>query len=116
MTRRFKIALDVDDRTADMSDEALMCRTLGHKWERRARSRKRTLELLKNGLVEYARYCEHGCGCTWRQVWDIERRMVVENERYYPKNGAYLAPPNSGRITRSSAFPAFFARENPELV
>lgn len=94
-----------------MSDEALLCRTLGHRWERKSASRKHTLELLNDGLVEYARFCANGCGCTWRQVWSINERAVVENERTYPPKGEYLMPTGSGRLRRGDAFVANVARE-----
>lgn len=115
MSRRFKVALDIDDRTNAMSDEALVCRTWGHKWARRAASRKRTLELLAKGLAEYIFYCENGCGCTKRRVLDFTG-TTVEQELTYPKNGEYLMPHGEGRLRRDRAFPAFFARENPSLV
>lgn len=114
--RRFAVALDIDDRTNIMSDAALLCRTFGHKWERRALSRARTLEMLKMGCREYERYCENGCGSTWRQVWSFREGRIVENERRYPSNGEYLMPKNTGRLNRNSAMMAQFARENPELV
>lgn len=116
MARRIKVALPVDDRTGNMTDEALVCRTWGHKWERRAASRKRTVELLQNGLVEYYRYCGHGCGSTWRQVWSIEQRAIVENDRSYPKNGEYLLPKGTGRLRRGDAWAANFSREFAEFV
>jgi hypothetical protein len=114
--QRFKIALDIDDRTNAMTDAALVCRTFGHKWERRSASRSRTLELLKVGCVEYSRYCEHGCGSTWRQVWSFREQIMVENERIYPKNGEYLLPPRTGRLNRNDVRMAQFAREFPDLV
>lgn len=116
MARRLKIAINVDDRTNALTDEALICRTFGHKWERRSASRRRTLELLETGLVEYNRYCGNGCGGTWRQVWSIDQRAMVENDRQYPKNGEYLLPKGSGRLHRGDAFVANFAREFAEFV
>lgn len=115
MARRFKVKLDIDGRTNEMSDEALVCRAWGHRWERRSASRKRTLELLERGLAEYFRYCENGCGSTWRILIDMDGH-IVENDRKYPTNGAYLMPKGEGRLNRARAFPAFFARENPSLV
>lgn len=116
MAKRFKVDLNYDDRTNNMTDEALICRTFGHKWERRAASRRRTVELLEQGLVEYFRFCEHGCGSTWRQVWDLKRKEIVENDRRYPKNGEYMVPPGSGRLRRGDAFAANFSREFAEFV
>lgn len=109
-------AVELDDRTSAMSDEALLCRTFGHKWERRSSGRAHALELIKSGLVEYYRYCDHGCGSTWRQVWDIRRKEIVETQRSYPKNGEYLVPTGRGRLPRGEAFLANFVRENPGLI
>ena len=47
--KKFKIALDIDNRTNTMTDEALVCRTFGHKWARNPLSRSRVLELLQVG-------------------------------------------------------------------
>jgi hypothetical protein len=116
MARRFKIALDIDTRTDSMSDAALICRTFGHKWERRALGRSRALEMLQVGCREFERYCEHGCGSTWRQVWSFREGRLIENERRYPKNGEYLLPKGTGRLDRNSAQQAQFAREYPDLV
>lgn len=113
--RKTKFAVELDDRTGALSDEALVCRTLGHLWERRSSSRTQAMNLIKQGLVEYFRFCGNGCGSTWRQVWDIRRKEIIENERTYPKNGAYLMPSGSGRLPRGEAFAANFARENPGL-
>lgn len=115
-TRKFKIGLDVDSRTDTMSDAALTCRTFGHKWERRALSRSRVLELLKVGCTEYFRYCEHGCGSTWRQVYSFRERTIIENERTYPKNGEYLMRKGSGRLDRNTAREAQFMREYSDIL
>lgn len=66
--RRFKIGLQIDDRTSDMSTQALYCRRHGHKWNEKAMSRKRYLELIQLGQNEEVKYCENGCGATWRQT------------------------------------------------
>lgn len=108
--------LDVDERTNGLSDEALVCRSFGHKWERRSHTRRRALELLAQGLVEYQRVCENGCGCTWRQVFSLKDRMIVENERSYPKGGDYLMPSNSGRLARNEAWTANVVRELMPIV
>lgn len=116
MPGKVKLALEIDDRTDPMSDEALICRTFGHKWERRAASRKRTLELINLGLVEYSRFCGNGCGSTWLQVWDVRRKEIVETRRTYPTNGEYLSAAGRGRLPRGEAFAACFVRENPGLL
>lgn len=115
MPRR-KITIDVDARTESMSDEALLCRTLGHKWELKALSRKRILELLDEGQREFQRYCGNGCGCTWREVWSIREKVRVISERTYPPNNDYLMPAGSGRLRRGDAFAANLARELAGIV
>jgi hypothetical protein len=114
MARRLN--LTVDDRTDGMSDEALVCRSFGHRWTLRAISRSRFQELISQGLTEYVRYCENGCGSTWRQVWDVRSGDVVENDRRYPSRGEYLAPVGQGRVRRPQARIASFARQYPGYV
>lgn len=116
MAGRLKINLEIDSRTDGLTDEALLCRTFGHRWQRRSSSRSRTLELLAVGCTEYFRYCENGCGSTWRQIYSFRERAIVEQERYYPGGGQYLLPKNSGRLSRNDAREAQFVREHPDLV
>lgn len=106
-----RLGLQVDDRTGSMSDEALYCRRYGHKWTVKAISRRRFQELIQAGHNEDNRYCENGCGSTWRQLWDVRSGEVLENERDYPRNGEYLLPTGSGRLHRNEARVALFARQ-----
>src|ERR1700755_3416567 len=115
-TRKIRLGLRVDDRTEHMSDEALYCRRYGHKWALKAITRKRFLELLALGHSEDNRYCEHGCGSSWRQLWDVHTGEVLENERKYPTAGEYLMPSGTGRLHRNEARVAHFARQHSELV
>ncbi len=124
--RRYLKSVPVDERTKDMTEAALLCRSLGHQWVMRAASRQHTLSLLRQGLREFDRECRRPhpllpnevlrCGGTWRQVWSIHERMIVENERHYPPAGAYLLPPGTGRLARADAIVAQVAREFPEYV
>ncbi len=111
-----RLGLQVDDRTAHMSAQALFCRRNGHKWTLKGTSLRRFRELVSMGLQEDNRYCENGCGATWRQMWRLDDGSIVENERSYPKNGEYLMPSGSGRLHRNAARVALFAREHPEYV
>lgn len=113
MSRTKPLRLVVDDRTGNLTDQALICRTFGHKWGLSGIPRSRFLSLLAKGQGEYNRYCENGCGSTWRQLWDVRTGEVLENERNYPKNGEYLLPSGTGRMHRTSARVANFARQNP---
>jgi hypothetical protein len=116
VTTTKRLNLSVDDRTDKLTDEALFCRTLGHKWAVQAITRKRFQELIALGHSEFRRYCEHGCGSTWRQLWDVRTGEVLENDRSYPSGGEYLMPPNSGRLKRSQARVAQFARQHPSYA
>ncbi len=114
--RKFNIALDVDDRTTHMTEAALFCRSTGHLWQTRSASRAHTLSLLRQGLREFDRFCANGCGATWRQIWDLRARIIVENERRYPSGGDYLMPTGSGRLNRVDAIIAQTARQYADLV
>lgn len=108
--------LDIDDRTNEMSEEALFCRSRGHKWGDRGITRKRYAELLADAMMEDNRYCENGCGSTWRQVWSLRTGEILVNDRDYPKGGEYRAPKGQGRVLRAQARIARFARSNPRFV
>lgn len=103
--------LDIDERTDNMSDEALWCRSRGHKWGDRGMSRKQYNDLLQDGLMMEAMYCENRCGCTWTITFKIRNGEIVENKREYPRSGGYLIRKGSGRLNRSSARVARTARQ-----
>lgn len=102
--------LDVDASTDGMSDEALLCRARGHRWEDRAMTRKRYNELLLDGLMIDAMYCAHGCGCTWEITWSIRDGEVITAKRDYPKDKSYQMPKGMGRLSRKKARVARVAR------
>lgn len=114
--RRIRLNVQVDDRTAEMTEQALICRSSGHAWVMRAKTRKRTHELAAQGLMEFDRECSNGCGCTWRQVWNVRERIMIENDRQYPQGRDYKVRPGDGRMSRADAIPSLFARLNPEYV
>ena len=101
--RKLRINFEIDERTDTLSDAALLCRSIGHLWVQRSQSTRRFREMARLGLMEYDRVCDNGCGSTWRQVWDISQRRVVEDERRYPPKGEYLLPPQTGRLPRGEA-------------
>ncbi len=115
--RRFTLDLKVDDRTSHMSNQALVCRSRGHLWEEEVSiTRRRFLQLVREGLDEKRFRCGHRCGAQWRQLYRIRSGELIEDERTYPTGGEYLMPKGSGRLARSDARVAAFAREHPELV
>jgi hypothetical protein len=113
------LTLVVDERTDDLSDEALYCRSWGHRWELRPLSGARFQELLSKGLTESFRYCDNGCGSEWIELYDVETFEVRQTIRKYPKksdHSNYLITPGSGRLPRREARKANFARQHRELV
>ncbi len=108
--------LEVDDRTSQMSEEALNCRRRGsHKWEEKGMTRRRYNELLAQGLWEDSYVCGNGCKATWRQIWSLRTGEVIEAERRYPTGGEYRMPKGEGRLPRNQARIAYAARRIPAL-
>lgn len=116
MTSKKKFNLTIDERTNNLSDEAIYCRTHGHRWVMQSLGVKRFNELLDEGKSEFKRYCENGCGSTWIQGYDIQTGEVLYNDRSYPTGNDYLLKPNSGRLPRAAARVAFFARHHPRYA
>lgn len=104
-----EIERNVDERTDDLSDAALSCRRRGfHLWVEKAQSLRRFNNLAAQGLLEEDKYCNEGCGATWRQVWDVRNDELVEVERHLPDD--YKMPKGTGRMPRSAARAAYFLR------
>lgn len=117
MARRSRnsLGIKVDGRTADMADYALTCRADGHSWQQRAPGRARIRELIADGCYEKFKACEN-CGSTWRITYSIRDGEIVEQKREYPKGTEYLMPKGAGRLSKSAARVAEFARLNPSYV
>lgn len=110
--RRQLIAeLEVDEGTANMSDEALKCRKRGHKWEERGMTRKHYQSLISQGLMEDALFCDNGCGWTWTITWKLRNGQVLSSVRKPPQDkSSYLMPAGRGRLSRDAARVASAAR------
>lgn len=104
-----KVKLAVDERTSDLSDAALYCRSKGHAWQEKALSRRRFRELFAQGMSEENEFCPV-CGSTLLRIFDVTDGRIVEQKRTYPGGTEYLLPKGSGRLSRSSARVARFAR------
>lgn len=102
--------IEVDGRTAHMSEVALYCRKRGHKWEERGMSRRHYNELIAQRVMEEDMYCDNGCGSTWFLSYSTRTGEILENKRSYPKTGDYLMPPGEGRLDRATARLAHLAR------
>lgn len=103
--------IEVDDRTGELSDEALFCRSRGHKWGDKGMTRKEYAQLMSDGLWADNLYCENGCGSGRKIIWSLRTGEILEEKREYPKGGDYLLKKNSGRLPRAAARMARGARQ-----
>lgn len=109
--RKLVAELEVDEATANMSDEALKCRKRGHKWEERGMTRKHYQELISQGLMEDALYCDNACGWTWTITYNLRTGRVLSSVRTPPQNkSSYFMPAGRGRLSRDAARVASAAR------
>lgn len=111
---RNKLGLTADERTTEISDEALYCRTYGHKWAVRPYSEQSLRIWLRNGVIENARWCENGCGSDWIEYIETRNFTVIDVKRTYPKG--YLLKPGSGRLPRNEARKSRFMRQWPQFA
>ncbi len=107
MTRRRKPT--VDERTENMTLEALGCRRLGHAWNERPQGKRRRAELRTQGQDASVLTCAR-CTLTIVEITDLETFDVISRkpEGGYPPG--YLAPKGSGRLPRREARKAYAAR------
>lgn len=106
-----QLAAMVDDRTADMTVDALACRGDNHWWKQRPSGSKRRAqikELLDRGLLERSADCRQ-CGAERRQLVDIVTYVTVSSSVRYPE-GYLLKEKGSGRLLRREAKRAFDCR------
>ncbi len=107
MARRRR-AVPVDERTVDMSDEAVYCRRWGHSPTPVPPGAKRRAELEALGQYEERARCLV-CGYTRGEIIDSETGDVVGRlTPKYPEN--YRAPRGSGRMLRAVARRAYAVR------
>lgn len=108
-TRRRKPA--ADERTEDMTTEALECRRFGHAWNERPQGKKRRAALRRKGQDASVLQCAR-CTLTVVEVVDLDTYDVISRkpEGGYPPG--YLAPRGSGRLPRREARKAYAARRS----
>lgn len=114
MARRIRLGLVTDERTAQISDEALVCRSTGHRWIVKPQSEQRLRVTLVNGIIELDRFCDNGCGSSWLDVLDARTFEVLETRRRYSSD--YLIKPGYGRLPRNEARKSNFVRQFPQFA
>lgn len=112
--RRIRLGLTPDERADLISDEALYCRSYGHRWMVKPMSEARLRETLRNGIIENDRFCDNGCGSEWFELLDASTFETVQTKRHYSAN--YLLKPNSGRLPRTEARKSRFVRQFPQFA
>lgn len=109
--RNLAFDLDVNEDTKDMSTEALICRSRGHKWGERGMTRKHYNELISQGIMEDRLYCENGCGWTWTITFSLRNGAILDRKRECSRASDYAMPKGRGRLARDSARVARVARQ-----
>ncbi len=104
-----KWAIEVDERTAAMSQPALECRAMNHAWHSVRLSVARRLELLKLGQTERVRECQR-CDTTRTTRRQLPSYDVLSDAYHYPDT-SYLVPKGSGRLSAAEADKALLVQE-----
>lgn len=106
--RKFgKFRLEADDRTDDMSLDALQCRSMNHPWARVPLSPSRRAELTKLGQTEWVWNCAR-CDAQRSDRFELPHFTTLATTINYPDN--YLCPKGTGRLRRAEARKALFMR------
>lgn len=104
------MAFQIDDRTQDMTQQALMCRSYGHAWTPVPVPRKRQAELATQGMFEDNVECSR-CPCRRTTLYDMGNWDVAAHPRTeYPKEGYLSTVKGGGRLPRSAARIAMLVR------
>lgn len=88
----------LDDRTDELSQTSLECRTLGHAWRFVPQGKARRAELLKTGQTEYVRECMR-CTATATDLIDLDTGGIERTKMHYPE-GYLLTTHGQGHLPR----------------
>lgn len=105
---------EIDDRTDEMTNNALTCRSFGHRWVMHPTDRTRFLGLLEAGYKEIVVTCANGCGLSLTTVYNRSTGEVVQQVRRYA-DSSYFVPKGTGRMHRSDARVALWVREDKDF-
>lgn len=114
VTSPTKIEIVVDERTTDLSDEALECRESNHSWLRLPADPQRRPALFAEGQYEKVRQCSR-CNTTRTDTYLIRTGELVTRKYSYAE-GYLLATKGGGYLYVAEIRKAQFARENPDLI
>lgn len=106
MSRR---KFEVDHRTANMTREALTCRSYGHHWDPVPPSAETQAKLLRIGQLEETVVCRR-CGHDRTDIIDMDSGDVIERKNGKYPEGYLIEEPGTGRLSRGEAKRARYAR------
>lgn len=110
------IAVEVDERTLDMTMEALECRAANHPWARVPQGTDRRALLAAQGQAETVRVCTR-CASTKTETYWLPSFAYAMKPVYQWSEGYRIATrfAGQGRLTRQEVRKAMFVRENQDL-
>lgn len=117
MPRRRTSSVVLDDRTEEMSAEALACRADGHTWQKVPVSVQRMrVTIRETGTVEKQWLCLC-CGSEKTALFDAGTLEPIGHSYIEYKDKSYLIKNNEGRgrLARHEAIKADFTRQFPTL-
>lgn len=112
-----KFKLTVDDRTVEMTVEALLCRESGHHWNRVPQGLDRRALMAHRGQAETVRVCST-CTSQRIELYWLPSFEPVSAAKYKWSDGYLIAKHlgGGGRLSRSEVRKALFARDNLDLI
>lgn len=112
-----KFRITIDDRTVDMTMEALLCRESGHHWNRVPQGPQRRALMADRGQTETVRVCSTCSSQRIELYWLPSFEPAAAN--HYVWSAGYLIAKEfagTGRLSRAEVRKALFARDNVDLV
>lgn len=100
-------AVEIDERTGTMSQETLLCRGKGHRWDIVHQTPARRVELAQRGQREFVFECDR-CESRKTELYELPTYELVSKHTEYSEG--YLVDKKyagTGRIPRRESFKAF---------
>jgi hypothetical protein len=106
--------LGVDQRTDNMPEEALTCRSRMHIWVEVPLTLATLETMVEIGVVTVTSRCANQCGGVWIEVFDPVTWERVDSKRVYERP-EYNVPKGTGRMPKRNARRALMTRRFPSL-
>jgi len=106
--------LGIDQRTDNMPEEALACRSRMHIWVEVPLTLTALEKMIEAGVVSITSRCANQCGSVWIEVFDPKTWDRIDTKRIYER-ADYGVPKGTGRLPKRSARRALMTRRFPSL-